>query len=87
MTAYTLTEDRFEHKAGTIVYDFHGCNYGCVSNDERMSGIAHVAVTLNADHTGPFFTVPKASLKEPNHDNRTKARPAGSDADGDSCFG
>lgn len=42
-----------------IVYSFHGCTYGCISNEGQ-------AVTRNADGSGPFFEVPKLAIEEDN---------------------
>ncbi len=50
-------------KAGDTVYDFWGCDYGCASDDTRMTGIEWTAVTLSPEGKEPFFTVPVRDLK------------------------
>lgn len=62
--SYRLKNDRFEHKAGTQVYPYHGYDYGLCGDDERVTGLEHVAVTLNADGSAPFFTVPQNDLEQ-----------------------
>ena len=61
---YRLLQDRFEYKAGTVVYPFVGTTYGLVGDDERHSREEHKAVTLFLDGDYPFFTVPAAHLEE-----------------------
>lgn len=53
-----LLEDRFEHKAGTVIYDFNGHDYGCSSDDSFYTQKPHMTVTLDPEGGGPFFTVP-----------------------------
>lgn len=60
---YKLRHGRFEHPAGTRVYDYHGIDYGLRREDEQMTGIAHNVVTLEKDGSGPFFTVPVTYLE------------------------
>jgi len=60
--AYKLTHERFGHPAGTIVFDSWGHDYGCANDDSRSSGVEHTSVTLNADGSYPFFTVPRQHL-------------------------
>lgn len=60
---YELKEDRFEYKAGTICYFCRGHDYGCVSDDERATGVQHVAMTLDPTGDYPFFTVPRAHIR------------------------
>ncbi len=44
-------------KAGTVVYDIRGWDYGLASDDTRMTGVQHVSVTLDEDGGYPSFTV------------------------------
>lgn len=62
-----LRADRSANKtleAGMIVYRCSGPDYGCSGDDTRMTGIEHVAMTLNEDGSYPFFTIPKEDLEE-----------------------
>lgn len=63
MKKYVLKRERFEHPAGTTVYEFGFCTYGLCGDDERATGAPHTAVTLNSDGSYPFFTVPEAYLQ------------------------
>lgn len=63
MKSYILLQDRFEHKAGTKVYDCHGYDYGCARDDTEFTGLQHQSVTLKEDGDYPFFSVPTAHLK------------------------
>ena len=63
MKVYKLTTDRFGHKAGTTVYHYGRNTYGLVSDDERATGVPHLAVSLEPDKT-PFFTVPENGVEE-----------------------
>lgn len=60
-----LVDSRLEPnaKAGTIVYDLVGIDYGMADMDSNATGIEHVPVTLNEKGEYPFFTIPKAHLK------------------------
>lgn len=60
---YRLKNDRFEHPAGSVVYKCHMCDYGCVSDDNRFTGVEHTKVTLDPDGGYPFFTVPVNDLE------------------------
>jgi len=51
---YWLEEDI---KAGTVVYEFHGHTYGCIS----PSGMA---VTYSEEGDNPFFELPHDSLQK-----------------------
>jgi hypothetical protein len=67
MTTYRLLKDSEiepKAKAGTLVYDCKGHDYGCANDDTRMTGIEHQSVTLNADGDYPFFTVPTRDLEK-----------------------
>jgi len=44
-------------KPGTIIYGFFQHTYGLVSLDNKVTGVKHVAFTLNADGNYPFFTM------------------------------
>lgn len=47
---------------GHIVYPGHD-SYGCASDDSRLTGIEHTAVSIN--ETGePFFTIPRQDIEE-----------------------
>ena len=61
---YKLLEDRFEHKAGTIVYKQKYHDYGLASDDTRITGVEHISVTLNSDGDYPGFTIPRYQLEE-----------------------
>ncbi len=61
--AYRLKCDRFDHKAGTVVYDQKYHDYGLSSDDTRQTGVEHVTVTLKPDGDYPGFTVPKHQLE------------------------
>lgn len=61
---YELLADRFEHKAGTIVYRPKYHDYGLARDDELVTGEIHKSVTLDKDGDYPFFTCPVRLLKE-----------------------
>ena len=61
--AYRLKNDRFDHKAGTVVYAQKYHDYGLASDDTRHTGIEHVSVSLKPDGGYPGFTVPKHQLE------------------------
>ncbi len=61
--AYRLECDRFEHKAGTTVYEQKFHDYGLANDDSRLTGVEHVSVTLKSDGGYPGFTVPRHQLK------------------------
>lgn len=50
-------------KVGTVVYDYHGYDYGCANDDTRMTGVEHQTMTLDPEGGGPFFTMPCRDLK------------------------
>lgn len=52
-----------EIKAGTIVYDCCGHDYGIARDDTNTTGIDHKSVTLEADGGYPFFTHPTHKLR------------------------
>ena len=60
---YRLLKDRFSHKAGQLVYAYHGYDYGLCRDDDMAFGVRHIAVSEEEDKT-PFFTVPKSDLEE-----------------------
>jgi hypothetical protein len=60
---YKLKKKRFNHKAGTIVYDAEGHDYGLARDDTYDTGIKHISVTLKKDGSNPFFTVPLEDLE------------------------
>ena len=53
-------------KAGTVVYEFTGYDYGLARDDTRFSGIRHISVTLNENGERPCFTIPFYDLEEFN---------------------
>ena len=62
--SYLLKKPRFNYSVGCRVYEYWGCTYGCVSDDERASGDEHIAVTESPSGEPPFFTVPISDLQE-----------------------
>jgi len=50
--------------AGTICYEFMGCDYGLSNDDTRALGIPHVSVTLDPAGGTPSFTVRKSALEK-----------------------
>ena len=62
MSQYILLHDRFNHKAGTVVYKSEKHDYGLARDDTNTYGFVHISVTLNEDGSYPFFTVPVDSL-------------------------
>lgn len=66
MAKYRITEDGTnagKHPAGTICYSLLGTDYGCASDDTRITGIEHVSMTLKPDGSYPFFTIQRKSLE------------------------
>lgn len=64
---YRMTKDsqiKKEVLAGTIVYRCKGYDYGCASDDTRMTGIEHKSFTLSETGDYPFFTVPLTDVEE-----------------------
>lgn len=53
-----------ETKAGTTVYELMRCDYGLSNDDDRMTGIEHISVTLSPEGDYPSFTHPKHLLEE-----------------------
>lgn len=49
--------------AGTIVYSCILPNYGCVQDDNRMTGVEHIAANRDPAGGYPFFTVPLEDLR------------------------
>jgi hypothetical protein len=64
MKKYKLLKDRFDVKAGTIVYEYEGHDYGVARDDSYYTGVYHTSVTLNEDGATPFFTVPEDDLEQ-----------------------
>lgn len=65
--AYRVLKDSAlseEAKAGSVVYDCLGHDYGLASDDTRMTGIEHVSVTLKRSGGYPYFTIPRRDLKK-----------------------
>lgn len=66
MSAFRLkTDSTLELKAtaGTIVFEFTGCDYGLSDDDTRHTGIEHVSVTLRRGGGHSSFTHPKRDLE------------------------
>lgn len=61
-----LTDSKLNTDAtkGTTVYKCRRTDYGCASDDTRLTGIEHISVTLNKDGDYPFFTHPLNKLKK-----------------------
>jgi hypothetical protein len=57
LPAYRLLKDRFEHKAGSVIYKASGYDYGLASDDAEATGKPHTSMTLEASGGYPFFTV------------------------------
>lgn len=57
-----------EAKKGTIVYSCRGSDYGCASDDSRITGVEHVSMTLKEDGGYPFFTHPRHMMKRVEED-------------------
>lgn len=51
---------------GTLVYDSAKYDYGCSSDDTRITGVKHISVTFKENGDYPFFTIPKYILEEIN---------------------
>lgn len=49
--------------AGTLVYEWHGHDYGAASFDSTFLGEPYMSVSLKAGE-GPYFTVPVRILEE-----------------------
>lgn len=64
MRKFLLLKDRLGNAAGSIVYECSKNNYGLVSDDERATGVKHIAVTENPDGDYPFITAPVSILEE-----------------------
>lgn len=64
--AYILKKDsaiNAKAKAGMIVYDQRGPDYGLAGDDTRALGYACQTVTLNANGDYPGFVVPSHDLE------------------------
>lgn len=44
--------------AGSIIYAYIGCDYGCSSDDTRIFGREYDSFTLDPEGGPPFFTMP-----------------------------
>lgn len=51
-------------KEGMTVYKSAKHDYGCASDDTRITGVHHISVTLKEDGDYPFFTHPLHLLQE-----------------------
>ena len=63
-TPYIILRDTDRNMVGKTVYRASGCDYGCSSDDSRMTGIPHVSMTLDENGGYPFFTMSEYDLKE-----------------------
>ena len=61
---YKLLVDRFEYKAGTIVYEYNGHDYGLARGDSIVTGVYHVNMTTDPNGGTPFFTVPLDDVEQ-----------------------
>lgn len=61
-----LTDSQIEPLAvkGTKVYRCKGHDYGCASDDTRITGRQHISLTLDPTGDYPFFTHALDDLKE-----------------------
>ena len=62
--SYKLLVDRFEYKAGTIVYEYNGYDYGLARDDIIVTGVYHVNMTTDPSGGTPFFTVPLDDVEQ-----------------------
>lgn len=60
-----LADSRVEEsvKKGATVFACAKHDYGCASDDTRITGVHHVSVTKDPGGDYPFFTVPFKDLK------------------------
>jgi hypothetical protein len=61
-----LTDSTTEPKAtkGTVVQKCRMHDYGCASDDTRITCVHHISLTLDVDGGYPFFTHPFKDLEE-----------------------
>ena len=59
-----MTQNRFNHVAGTICYKAMGHDYGLSRDDTIYTGIDHISVTLDPNGDYPFFTIPLRHLQK-----------------------
>lgn len=64
MRRFVLKADRFNHKAGEVVYEWRGHDYGLARDDSYITKRPHISVTKNEDQSHPFFTVQESDLEE-----------------------
>jgi len=64
LKSYRLRFPRFEHRAGTIVHELDGYDFGHAKHDSEIFNNQHVSVVLEHGSKTGFFTVPLASLEE-----------------------
>lgn len=64
MKRYKLLNERFEHKAGSLVNQAMSYDYGLARDDANWTGVEHVSVTVDPNGGYPFFTVPLHDLVE-----------------------
>ena len=63
-TKYRMLANRFDHKAGTIVYSGIKYDYGLANDDSIWYGTLHISVSLNENGDYPYFTIPIDDLVE-----------------------
>ena len=61
---YKLLTKRFEHPEGTIAYPYKYHTYGLLGDDQRETGVEHIALTLKEDGDIPFFTIPRSHVQK-----------------------
>ncbi|AWH15524.1 hypothetical protein [Pseudomonas phage 98PfluR60PP] len=61
-----LSNSTIESEAtkGKTVYKSTKHDYGCASDDTRITGVEHISLSLKPDGDYPFFTHPVHLLKE-----------------------
>ena len=61
-----LTDSKIEPEAtkGRTVYKCAKHDYGCASDDTRITGRQHISLSLKEDGDYPFFTHPYKDLKQ-----------------------
>jgi hypothetical protein len=52
-----------EATKGRTVYKCAKHDYGCASDDTRITGVQHISLSLTSDGDYPFFTHPLKLLK------------------------
>lgn len=63
-----------DHPVGTVCYDAWVHDYGLASDDTRITGIAHVSVTLDLAGGYPTFTIQRRNLADAPQDGSTASK-------------